>query len=223
MIIARNVYLEYPDGTQALKDISLEIDPGELVYILGPSGSGKTSLLKLFMAIEYPTRGSLQVLDKPMDKAGPAAVRSLRRLMGPVFQDFKLINGRTVFENVLIGMRFLEISSGLMKVNAKEALEKVGLEHKTFSLVDNLSWGERQRVVIARAAARKPSLILADEPTGNLDHDNAVKILDLLSSFRDDKTSVIITTHATHLLDDRHNYRCIALNNGSIVKDMKGC
>ncbi|KUO49729.1 MAG: ABC transporter [Desulfitibacter sp. BRH_c19] len=217
MINAQAVYLEYPDGTLALKDISLQIDPGQLIYILGPSGSGKTSLLKLLMGIEYPSKGTLEVLHQPMNRAEGNNIRSLRRLVGPIFQDFKLINGRDSLENVMIGMRFLGLSPAKMEIEAKNALVRVGLEHKTFSLVDNLSWGERQRVAIARAVARRPRLILADEPTGNLDHDNALNILDLLSSFKNDYTSVIISTHASHLLDNK-NYKCLELSKGSIVK-----
>lgn len=217
MITAQGVYLEYPDGTLALTDLSFQVGSGEILYILGPSGSGKTSLLKLIMGIEYPSKGTLQVLNQPVNRSEKNNIRPLRRLMGPIFQDFKLINGRNAIENVMISLRFLGLSSKIMEIEAKNALIKVGLEHKYYSLVDNLSWGERQRVAIARAVARSPRLILADEPTGNLDHDNALNILSLLSSFKDEKTSVIITTHATHLLNGKH-YNCIELNKGSIVK-----
>ena len=217
MINAQGVCLEYHDGTLALKDITLKINPGEILYIIGPSGSGKTSLLKLFMGVEYPSRGILEVLHQPITRSEANNIRSLRRFMGPIFQDFKLIDGRNVLENVMIGMRFLSLSPSRMLSEAKNALVKVGLEHKFHSLVDNLSWGERQRVSIARAVARRPRLILADEPTGNLDHDNAINIIDLLSSFRDENTSVIITTHATHLLKNQES-KCINLSKGSIVK-----
>ena len=116
----------------------------------------------------------------------------------------------------MLGMCFLDLPTNKLKFNANEALEKVGLEHKTLSLVENLSWGEGQRVAIARAVARKPVLILADEPTGNLDRDNAINILDLLSSFKDDKTTVIITTHATHLIANKKNSMFIQIDKGSI-------
>ncbi len=217
MIILNNVSLIYPDKTQALIDINLDIKPGEIVYITGPSGSGKTSLLKLIMGMEYPTNGTLNVLDRQINKSSSGNIRKIRRRIGPVFQEFKLIEGRTTLENVMMGMRFLGVKPRNMKVAANEALEKVGLGHKKLSKVENLSWGESQRVAIARAVARKPSLILADEPTGNLDYDNAINILGLLKSFRDENTTVIITTHATHLIKDEQNATFISVNKGRIT------
>ncbi len=216
MILAKDVYLKYTNGTMALKNINLVIPPGEVIYITGPSGSGKTSLLKLFMGMEYPSMGSLMVIGKHMNESESANIRHLRQQMGPIFQEFKLINGRTVMENVMLGMRFLGFSSTQMKKNAREALMKVGLEPKMFSLVENLSWGERQRAAIARAVARKPTLILADEPTGNLDKDNALNILNLLTSFRDKDTTVIITTHATHLIGNEENCKFIRMDKGQL-------
>ena len=217
MITLNDVSLIYPDKTQALFDIGIDIKQGELVYITGPSGSGKTSLLKLIMGMEYPTTGSLRVFDKSIKHNGSGNIRRIRRNIGPVFQEFKLIKGRTSLENVMIGMRFLGIKPKQMKLQANEALDKVGLGHKKLSKVENLSWGESQRVAIARAVARKPSLILADEPTGNLDYDNAINILGLLKSFRNEKTTVIITTHATHLIKDEQNATFIDVNNGRIT------
>ena len=214
MIEAKGVCLQYPEGTIALQNIDLQIEPGELVYITGPSGSGKTSLLKLFMGVEYSTSGTLKVLEQPMNKGQASRVRRLRRLIGPVFQEFRLIKGRTALENVMLGMRFLDIPHGSIKEDAKNALEKVGLGQKTLSLVEHMSWGECQRVAIARAVARKPELIIADEPTGNLDKDNAINILELLKSFKDSKTTIIITTHATHLIEGEKAARHIRMDKG---------
>lgn len=216
MIEANAVSLKYQDKTLALKEVSLNIKPGELVYITGPSGSGKTSLLKLLMGTEYPTFGILKVMGQTMKKSKSGKIRRLRRKIGPVFQEFKLIEGRTAFDNVMIGMRFLGIAPKKMKQAASEALDRVGLGHKKSSLVENLSWGEAQRVAIARAVARKPLLILADEPTGNLDHDNALNILELLKSFRNDNTTVIITTHATHLIENEKAVTFIRVDSGKI-------
>ncbi|MGF7059909.1 cell division ATP-binding protein FtsE [Brassicibacter mesophilus] len=216
MIEANSISLKYPNGTLALKNTDLQVDPGEIVYITGPSGSGKTSLLKLFMGVEYPTTGSLKVLGYHIAKGNTENIRQLRMKIGPVFQEFRLIKGRTAIENVMLGMRFLGIPYGQLKENANDALIKVGLERKVFSLVENLSWGECQRVAIARAVARKPLLILADEPTGNLDIYNALNILDLLTSFKDDKTAVIITTHATHLIEDKKEGKLIQVEGGNI-------
>lgn len=216
MINAKNVYLKYPDGTTGLKDINIMIPPGEVAYITGPSGSGKTSFLKLLMGMETPSSGTLTVFDKDMSSVSSKELRKLRKSVGPIFQDFRLLNGRTVLDNVLIGMRFLDFSNKEMKINSIVTLERVGLFHKIDSLVDNLSYGERQRVAIARAVARKPSLIIADEPTGNLDKANSLNILELLTSFRDKNTTVIITTHATHLIEDETHCMKIHVHNGEM-------
>jgi cell division transport system ATP-binding protein len=172
--------------------------------------------------MEYPTSGSLKVLDQPIVKGQARAIRNLRKIIGPVFQEFKLINGRTAMENTMLGMRFLNISSQQLRENANKALDRVGLEHKKFSLVENLSYGERQRVAIARAVARKPALILADEPTGNLDKDNALNILKLLASFKNNKTTVIITTHATHLINGEKDSKLIRMDKGNISVERLG-
>lgn len=216
MIEAKGVCLKYSDGTLALKNVELDVRSGDMVYVTGPSGSGKTSLLKLLIGMEYPTEGTLKVLGQTMRRDQASNIRKLRRSMGPVFQEFRLIKGRTAIENVMIGMRFLSLAPGELKDTAYAALEKVGLEHKVTSLVDNLSWGECQRVAIARAVVRKPRLILADEPTGNLDKDNAVKIMEILTSFRDDDTSVIITTHATHLIEGKKGDIFVSVEGGNI-------
>lgn len=219
MIITNEVFLTYADGTTALNHIDLDIKPGELVYITGPSGSGKTSLLKLFMGSELPTSGSLNVLGCAIIKGNTRRIRKMRRRIGPVFQEFRLIKGRTTIENVMLGMRFIGMSPGHIKQEARKALIRVGLEHKMFSKVENLSWGECQRVAIARAVARKPALILADEPTGNLDKDNALNILELLSSFRDENTAVVITTHATHLIEGQEHVRYIQMERGVMKQE----
>lgn len=216
MIEAKGVCLKYPEGTMALQNIDLQIGPGELVYITGPSGSGKTSLLKLLMGVEYPTSGALTVLGQAVAKGQAAGIRQLRRSIGPVFQEFRLIKGRTAVENVMLGMRFLDVPHRRIKEDANNALIKVGLGQKTLSLVEHLSWGECQRVAIARAVARKPALIIADEPTGNLDKDNALHILELLKAFKDSKTTVIITTHATHLIESEKEARHLRMDNGNM-------
>ncbi len=222
MIKAKDVSLVYSDGTIGLKEFSLNVDPGETLYITGPSGSGKTSLLKLLMGIESPTTGNLIVLDKPMNNASERDIRKLRREIGIIFQEFKIIKGRTAYENVMMGLRFLDIPSKEMKERAIKILDQVGLGHKIHAKVENLSWGENQRVAIARALARKPKLILADEPTGNLDLDNAHNILNLLIGLKDEDTTVIITTHATHLLEGIEEGIFISIRNGQIVVEKAG-
>lgn len=222
MIDAKGVCLKYPEGTIALQNIDLHIEPGELVYITGSSGSGKTSLLKLLMGVEYPTSGTLSVLGQAMLKGQTAGVRRLRRAIGPVFQEFRLIKGRTAMENVMLGMRFLDIPHKHIKEDAYNALVKVGLGQKTLSLVEHMSWGECQRVAIARAVARRPGLIIADEPTGNLDKDNALNILELLKGFKDRKTTVIITTHATHLIEGEKEAVHLRMDNGNMSLERLG-
>ena len=221
MIDATDVSLRYQDKTLALSEVNLEVKQGELVYITGPSGSGKTSLLKLLMGMEYPTSGTLTILGQQIRRNEYRRIRKLRRRIGPVFQEFKLIEGRTALENVMTGMRFLGIKPGRMKEEACAALDRVGLGHKKYSLVENLSWGEAQRVAIARAVARKPSIILADEPTGNLDHDNAMNIIELLRSFKDIDTTVIITTHATHLIEDQQDATFVHVEAGKITVERR--
>ena len=219
MIKAIGLSLVYPNGTVALKDIDLQIETGETVYITGPSGSGKTSLLKLFMGAEYPTTGSLEVMGCEIKKGRYEKIRRMRLRIGPVFQEFKLVKGRTAMENVMMGMRFLDMPSERLKENAVKALAKVGLKHKSAIKVEDLSWGECQRVAIARAVARKPALILADEPTGNLDKDNALNILNLLTSFKDENTTVIIATHATCLIENQKSVRVVQVENGNIIRE----
>jgi len=217
MIYANGISLQYKDGSVALKDVHLDIKKGEFVYVTGPSGSGKTSLLKLIIGMEYPTSGSLNVLGRNITKSNAAQIRSMRREIGPVFQDFKLIEGRTAMENVIIGMRFLNIPHKDMKTDAKNALAIVGLENKVNTHVENLSWGESQRVAIARALARRPRLILADEPTGNLDKDNSLNMLKLFATIKDKDTTVIVTTHATHLIENETNAALIRIDKGNVI------
>lgn len=222
MIQAKELSLIYDNGTVGIEDVDLHIEKGRTVYITGPSGSGKTSLLKLFMGMEYPTSGSLKVLGLDMKKAEEKNIRKLRTMIGPIFQEFKLISGRTSMENVMIGMRFLGMSNKKIREEAERSLTSVGLDHKMLSLVENLSWGETQRVGIARAIARKPALIIADEPTGNLDVKNAKNILNLLTQVKDKDTAVVITTHATHLIEDIKEGIFIHVRDGRIEVENRG-
>lgn len=217
MIEAKDCSLQYKDGTLALKPFNLLIGKGETVYIMGPSGSGKTSLLKLMMGIEMPTQGAFYVLDQPMAQSNSDTIRSIRTKIGPIFQEFRLLEGRTVLENVILSLRFMGYSKQEMNQIGTLYIERVGLGHKINHTVDRLSWGECQRVAIARAVARKPALIIADEPTGNLDHENALNVLNLLTGFANQDTTVIITTHATHLVDQLDATQRIYMRNGEMT------
>ncbi len=216
MIKAENLSLVYKNGTVGLDQVSLNIPRGELVFITGPSGSGKTSLLKLLMGMEYATDGNLTVMDVEMKAQNSKKIKGMRTTIGPVFQEFKLLEGRTALENVVIGMRFIPIPGRQIEEMARNAITKVGLAHKMDSLVEHLSFGEAQRIAIARAVARKPLIIIADEPTGNLDNTNAQMIINLLASFRNEETTVIMTTHATHLIEGRRDATFLRFNQGQV-------
>ncbi len=217
MIKANQCSLQYKDGTLALKPFDLTIGAGETVLITGPSGSGKTSLLKLILGIEVPTSGTFEVLGQPICSGVDQEIRRLRTKIGPIFQDFRLLEGRSVLDNVMLGLRFLDVSHADMKRISTEYIERVGLTHKLNHTVDRLSWGECQRVAIARAVSRRPKLIIADEPTGNLDQTNAINVLNLLASFNDHETSVLISTHATHLLDKLPSTSMLIMQGGTFT------
>lgn len=217
MITANACSLQYKDGTLALKPFDLAINKGEVVFITGPSGSGKTSLLKLILGMEFPTSGAFTVLNQPIKAGCDREIRQMRTQIGPIFQEFRLLDGRSVLDNVMLSMRFLGYSQTQMRELATHYIDRVGLSHKLEHTVDRLSWGECQRVAIARAVVRKPKLIVADEPTGNLDQENAKNVLALLMSFCDDETSVIITTHATHLVDHMDAHVRLKMQNGTFV------
>lgn len=214
MIAAKDVSLIYQDGTKALDNVNVELAEGELVFLTGPSGSGKTSFLKLLMGMELPSAGEIIIDETATADMGRKKLRSYRQSVGPVFQEFRLIENRTALENVMLGLRFLEDYNCRIKDAALEALDKVGLSQKAGAKVEQLSFGEAQRVAIARAVVRRPSLILADEPTGNLDQENAINILNLLASFQKENTTVIITTHAAHLLPEDKKFVHIRMERG---------
>lgn len=221
MISANDVSLVYQDRTLALNKVSVTLKEGELVFLTGPSGSGKTSFLKLLIGMEVPTAGSLKIGNVAITDMGRRELRRYRQSVGPVFQEFRLIEKRTALENVMLGLRFLDGNEGRIKDMALEAIDKVGLSHKAYGCVEQLSFGEAQRVAIARAVVRKPALILADEPTGNLDQENAVKILNLLASFQKENTTVIITTHAAHLLPKDREFVHIQMESGKMSAERK--
>jgi len=216
MIIAQDLSLQYKDGTFGLKNVNITLPKGKLIFITGPSGSGKTSFVKLILGMEKLTSGNLSVLNYDMKNITERELVLLRQDIGPIFQDFKLLDGRSVCDNVLVGMRFLKIEKEDMYEKALKALEKVGLSHKVHSMVENLSYGERQRIAIARAVARDPKIIIADEPTGNLDKNNSLIVLDLLRSFQNEDTTIIITTHATHLIKDVKDSLHIDVEEGNL-------
>ncbi len=221
MIHFKNVSLAYPDGTVALKDINLHIDDGEFVFLVGHSGAGKTSLTKLLLCEERLSAGSLEVNGYRLDKIRSRKIPYLRRTMGVVFQDFKLFDKMTVYENVAFAMRVIGEKSATVRKRVPFFLNVVGLTDKADSFPDHLSGGEQQRVAFARALVNNPSLIVADEPTGNIDNTLRDEIMDLLLRINKLGKTVIVVTHDEELLR-RYRKRTVEIRAGEIVSDRIG-
>lgn len=219
MIEASGLGKVYSNGTVALRDFNLRVDRNEVLFIRGQSGAGKTTLFKLMMGMESPSSGTLRVDDCVMGECGARSLRNLRRNMGVIFQDFRLIKGRTARENVELGMRVLGVSGAEVRRRAEEYLDRLGLADRVGSQVDSLSWGEQQRLVVARALSRRPQIILADEPTGNLDEELSTRVMDLLLAARDRGATVLVATHSPETLRQTP-HRVITLSNGRLVGDV---
>jgi cell division transport system ATP-binding protein len=213
-----HVTKEYPGDGPALQDVTLEIGKGEFVFLTGPSGAGKSTLLKLIFCDEPATSGQLLVFGKNVAKIRPAAIPFLRRNIGVVFQDFKLLPQRTVAENVALPLEVRDLGEREIRRRVKALLRSVGLEHRADKFPPSLSGGEQQRVAVARALAADPALLLADEPTGNLDPDRTVEVMDLLHGANARGTTVVVATHDRSLLE-RYKRRIVALDRGRLLSD----
>lgn len=220
MIELRNVCKTYETGNRALRDINITIDDGEFVFIMGKSGSGKSTLLKLLIKEAEPTSGTIVVNDMNLQKMPRRYVPKYRRKLGMVFQDFRLLKDRSVFENVAFAQRVVGVSPLRIRESVPRMLKLVGLSAKYKALPQQLSGGEQQRVAIARALINRPEVILADEPTGNLDHENAVEIMRLLERINDRGTTVVVVTHSQELVD-MMGKRVIMIERGRVVSDRK--
>ena len=218
MIDFVNVTKTYETGTHALNGIDLHIDDGEFVFLVGASGSGKSTMIKLLTAELQPTGGSINVNGYQLEKIKRSASPYMRRTLGVIFQDFRLIDNKTVYENVAFAMRVIGASSKEIKQRVPYVLELVGLENKARRLPNELSGGEQQRVAIARALVNNPSMIIADEPTGNLDPARSFEIMLLLEQINALGTTVLVVTHEKGLVD-RFTKRVVALEAGKIVSD----
>jgi cell division transport system ATP-binding protein len=216
MISLSHVSKRYPGGHQALQDIGFTIEAGELVFVTGPSGAGKTTLLKLLVAIERPTAGSIIVNGQNVGTLQPRAVPFLRRKFGLVFQDHKLLFDRNVFDNVALPLQIAGYTAKDAARRVRAALDKVGLLQHEKVLPITLSGGEQQRLCIARAIVHRPAILLADEPTGNLDADYAAAIGELFRSFNQVGVTVVVATHDRVLLE-RLKPRVIALRLGAMA------
>lgn len=221
MINFENVSMEYSNGTAALNDVSLRIDDGEFVFVIGHSGAGKTTLTKLLICEERISSGKLEVNGFHLEKIRKRKIPALRRTMGVVFQDFKLFEKMTVYENVAFAMRVVGEKPSVIKKRVPVFLEIVGLSHKADSFPDQLSGGEQQRVAFARALVNNPHTVIADEPTGNVDVDMTSDIMDLLLKINKLGKTVIVVTHDINIIRS-YKKRVIRIEGGQIVSDKIG-
>lgn len=218
MIELTNVVKTYDPGVKALNGISMKIDDGEFVFLVGPSGSGKSTIIKLLTAELEPTSGSVLVNGFVLEKIRQRAIPYLRRTLGVIFQDFRLIENKTVYDNVAFAMRVIGAAESEIKKRVPYVLELVGLENKGRRLPHELSGGEQQRVAIARALVNNPSVIIADEPTGNLDPSRSLEIMMLLEQINALGTTVMVVTHEKELVN-RFTKRVVAIDEGRIISD----
>lgn len=208
------------NGRPALQDVSFTIEKGEFVFLTGSSGAGKTTLLRLIFCADTPDEGQILVHNRNLLHLKKSAVPLLRRTMGFVFQDFRLLPKKTVFENVALALKVSGVPEGVLRVKTTETLEAVGLGHKLHALPLTLSAGEQQRVCLARAVVNDPQILLADEPTGNLDAELSGEILELMKTVNARGTTVLLATHNRDLLR-RLRRRVVRLDQGRVVED--GC
>lgn len=221
MINFYNVSKLYPNGAKALNDISLTIHKGEFVFLVGPSGAGKTSLIKIIFREELPSRGQALFNGKNIARLKGREISYLRRKIGMVFQDFRLLPQKSVFENVAFAMEVIGSSKKDIRNRVPLVLESVGLLDKKGVLPSELSGGEQQRVCIARAIVNRPSVLIADEPTGNLDPDTAWDLMKLLEEINRTGTTVIMATHAREIVDTMKK-RVVAMSDGKVARDEEG-
>lgn len=218
MLKLNDVAMVYPTGTRALDNISFQVKRGEFVFIVGSSGSGKSTLFKLLLRELTPTEGSITVMNQDLSNVDRKGLPFIRRQIGTVFQDFRLLKNRTVYENVAFAMQVVEAPKSQIKQRVPELLTMVGLGNKADSYPRELSGGEQQRVAVARALANDPMLILADEPTGNLDPANSTEIMTLLDKINEKGTTVVVVTHNREIVNTMHK-RVITLQHGILMKD----
>jgi cell division transport system ATP-binding protein len=220
MISVQHVSKVYRGSVPALDDVSVEVEKGEFVFIVGPSGSGKSTFIRLLLKEEEPTRGEIFVAGKRLERMSSWKVPHLRRNIGTVFQDFKLLADKTVFENVAFALDVIGKPKSAIDVRVPEILELVGLGEKLNSYPDELSGGEQQRVSMARACVNRPLILLADEPTGNLDPATSVDIMRLLDRINRIGTTIVMATH-DHAIVDAMRRRVIELDAGRVVRDQE--
>jgi cell division transport system ATP-binding protein len=207
----------YRRGVYALRDLSITIDKGEFLFLTGPSGAGKSTFLRLLLREDLPSEGELKVLGRDLKTLRPSQVQAFRRSVGFVFQDFRLIPRFSVFENIAFVMRVLGVPIATQQRKTFQVLKWVGLQHRMHAFPEELSGGEQQRIAIARALVNDPQLVLADEPTGNLDPDLSLEIMNLFREINARGTTVLVATHDRELIR-RVGHRSIALDQGRLVE-----
>ncbi|MBU7317635.1 cell division ATP-binding protein FtsE [Paenibacillus oleatilyticus] len=218
MIEMQDVWKTYPDGSHALKGISVKVDQSDFLYVVGPSGAGKSTFMKMIYREERPTKGTIFVNGFNLEKLKQRKIPFVRRNIGVIFQDFRLLPKLTVYENVAFAMEVIEAPKKLIKKRTLEVLELVRLKDKINSLPTQLSGGEQQRVAIARAIVNNPSVIVADEPTGNLDPDTSWGIMKLMEEINFRGTTIIMATHNKEIVNTMRK-RVLAIESGKLVRD----
>ncbi len=218
MLEMKHVGKVYPGGALGLEDVSVHIKPGEFVFLVGPSGAGKSTFIRLISREIEPTSGQVLVDGVDVMKLKRGEIPFLRRQLGIVFQDYRLLNDRTAFENVAFAMQVIEAPSFKIRRRVKEVLKMVGLEERANNYPGEMSGGEQQRVAIARAIVNDPLLVIADEPTGNLDPETSMEIMNLFSQINHNGTTIIMATHDKTMVDYMQK-RVIAIEEGRIVRD----
>jgi cell division transport system ATP-binding protein len=218
MIEMQDVYKQYPNGVRAVNGIDVHIKQGEFVYVVGPSGAGKSTFIKMMYREEVPTSGNIIINGVNLSKLRPKKVPLLRRNIGVVFQDFKLLPKLTVYENVAFTLEVIEESPKYIKKAVMETLELVNLKHKARVFPTELSGGEQQRISIARSIVNSPKVVIADEPTGNLDPETSWEIMKIFEEINTRGTTVVMATHNREIVNTIKN-RVIAIEGGKIVRD----
>jgi len=220
MITLKNVRKTYPNGLVALDDVSLFIGREEFVYLIGPSGAGKSTILKLLFMAEIPTAGEIVIDNFILSKLTPVQVPFFRRNIGMIFQDYKLLQKRTVYENVAFALRVMHVAPSKIRRQVIHVLDLVGLAQKMNCFPGELSGGEQQKICIARAIVNNPPILLCDEPTGNLDPDTSWEIVQLLNKINARQTTVVMATHDTDIVDGLPK-RVLAIERGHVVRDQQ--
>ena len=220
MLIMSDVSKVYPGGSTALQNVNVHIEPGEFVFVVGPSGAGKSTFIKMLFREVLPTTGSIFVNGVDILSLTPKEIPFMRRQLGIIFQDYRLLPDRTVYENVAFAMQVIEAPHRKIKRQVMNMLDLVGLRHRANAYPNELSGGEQQRIAIARAIVNDPVFVIADEPTGNLDPETSWDIMEIFKEINDTGTTIVMATHDKEVVDAMGK-RVIAIEHGRIVRDEK--